>query len=584
MVERVVGGRYRLLKVLGRGAFGQTYLSQDLEDPKQPRCVVKELKPQATDELTLREAKRLFAIEAQVLERLGHHPQIPGLLGYYEDEFYLVQEFVDGHDLTKEIRSGEPLSEVKAQALLFEILPTLGFIHQKNVIHRDLKPSNLRRARDGRIVLIDFGAVKEVKTMMLAANGQPKPSIVAGTQGYMPPEQLRGRPRPNSDIYALGLIVVQALTGRAPIQLAEDPQTGELIWRDCVAEISEPFADLIERMICPDYTQRYQTAAEVLDDLNAIVHTKVKKLKPWRRTVTTAAPRRKLALGWRLWVPAGIAIVLLGGALAHYGPALWLYRQAEAHRAAGEYEAALQAYDKILEKFPNSSIFPDSSIVLLNKGYVASQLRRFQEQYNACSRALDIKPQFVEALNCRGLASKDLGDTEAAIADFERVVEARRDFFPAWNNLGEVLLKLKNPEAALAAFDKAILYKKDYVFAWNNRGNALLQLGRFAEAEVAYEEAIRLDPSYPYAWNGRGVARRQLQRPAAALEDFITASELAADIFFEAWYNRGLALIEIEPPRPEEAIDAFSRAIQIKPDYQAAINQRESVRRRFGVQ
>ena len=577
MVDRVVGGRYRLLKVLGRGAFGQTYLSQDLEDPKQPRCVVKELKPQATDELTLREAKRLFAIEAQVLERLGHHPQIPALLGYYEEEFYLVQEFVDGHDLTKEIRSGEPLGEAKVQALLFEILPTLGFIHQKNVIHRDLKPSNLRRARDGRVVLIDFGAVKEVKTMMLAANGQPKPSIVAGTQGYMPPEQLRGRPRPNSDIYALGLIVVQALTGRAPIQLAEDPQTGELVWRDYVAEISEPFADLVERMICPDYTQRYQAATEVLDDLNAIVHTKVKKLKPWRRT-TVAADRK--AGGWgRGWLVGAVLVLGLGTVFAWpHGRAILDYREGTRLLRENKFEAAIAAYDRVLAQWPNSAP------TLQLKGYAASQLGRFQDQYNACDRALEIDPEFVQALNCRGLALGRLGDVEAAIADFESIVEMHPDFFQAWNNLGEALLRQKAPEAALAAFDKALLYKRDYVFAWNNRGNALLQLKRFAEAEVAYEEAIRLDPAYPYAWNGRGVARRQLGRPAAALEDFIAAADLAPNIFYEAWYNRGLALIKIDPPRPEEAIEAFSRAIQIKRDYGPAIEQREAVRRQFGLQ
>lgn len=583
MVERVIGGRYKLLKELGRGAFGQTYLSQDLQDPKPNRCVVKELKPQATDELTLREAKRLFGIEAQVLERLGDHPQIPSLLDYFEEEFYLVQEFIDGHDLSKEIRHGEPLSQEKARDLLFGILPALAHIHQKNVIHRDLKPSNLRRARDGRIVLIDFGAVKEIKTLVLAANGQPKPSIVAGTQGYMPPEQLRGRPRPNSDLYALGLIVVQALTGRSPMQLAEDPQTGELVWRDHVAEISEPFADLLERMICPDCRQRYQSASEVLEDLNAIVYTKLKKLKPWRRTAAALPEDRSKEAAspvWRRWLPAGIALGALGiGAVVAlpYGRAILDYNAANRKLRAGDYEAAIAAYDRVLE------VFSDSAPAWQLRGYAASQLRRFQDQYDSCNRALEVDPAFIEALNCRGLASNNLGDYDAAIDDFEQVVKLQPDFYQAWNNLGEALLKLERPEAALAAFDKAILYKKDYLFAWNNRGNALRELGRFAEAEVAYEAAIGIDPGYPYAWNGRGVARRKLGRYSAALEDFITASELAAGTFYEAWYNRGTVLVQVEPPRPQEAIEAFDQAIEIKPDYQAAIQQREVVRQRFGL-
>ncbi len=581
MVDRVIGGRYKLLKVLGRGAFGQTYLSQDLENPKSNRCVVKVLKPQATDELTLREAKRLFGIEAEVLERLGDHAQIPASLGSFEEdgEFYLVQEFIDGHDLTREIRQGEPLSEEKVRDLLFGILPALAHIHQKNVIHRDLKPSNLRRARDGRIVLIDFGAVKEIKTLVMTASGQPKPSIVAGTQGYMPPEQLRGRPRPNSDVYALGLIAIQALTGRAPMQLAEDPQTGELVWRDYVAEISEPFADLLERMACPDCTQRYQSAGEVLEDLDAIVNTKVKKLKPWRRSTTSQGQKLPVPL-WRRLLPAGIVLGLLGtGTVAGlpYGKAMLAYNEANELLREGQYETAIETYDRVLEVFSNSA--PAWQL----RGYAASQLRRFQDQYDACNRALEIDPSFVEALNCRGLASNSLGNYDAAIADFEQVVELQPDFFQAWNNLGEVLLRLKRPEAALAAFDKAILYEKDYLFAWNNRGNALRELARFAEAEVAYEAAIGIDPGYPYAWNGRGVARRRLGRNSAALEDFITASELAPNAFFEAWYNRGIVLAELDPPRPREAIAAFDKAIEIKPDYQAAIQQRQTVRQKFGL-
>lgn len=561
MVERIVGERYKLLRELGRGAFGQTYLAQDLENPTHPKCVVKELKPQASDELTLREAKRLFGIEAQVLDKLGSHPQIPSLLAYSEESFYLVQEFIDGHDLSKEIRLGEPLSEANVRDMLKNILPILGYIHEKHVIHRDIKPSNIRRSKDGTLVLIDFGAVKEIQTIVLT-NGHAKPSIVAGTQGYMPPEQLRGRPRFNSDIYALGLIAVQALTGKSPMQLAEDPESGRSLWQDEAPNVSPHLRDVIERMICPQYSERYQTASEVLDDLIS-GKTKVK-------------PSSKAQRKWWRWVAAAAGIlVLAGGALSYpFARAIWLYNQANNLVTEENYLEAIALYEEVLDTLPNAAP------VWLNRGFALSQLKRFQEQLNSCQKAVEIDPEFVEAHNCIGLAWHNLDQQEKAIAAFNQVVDIEPDFFQAWNNKGEALMDVERPREALESFDTAILYQGNYLFAWNGRGNALMQLERYPEAVVAYGKAIEIDTDYQYAWNGRGNAHRALKRFDEALSDYQTATDLAPN-FFEAWYNQGLALLALD--RPGEAIVAFDRAIEVKPDYRAAIEKREEVRQRLGI-
>jgi serine/threonine protein kinase len=243
--DKPLGGRYKIISQLGAGGFGQTFLAQDLHLPGHPQCVVKQLKPQATDANSLETARRLFDIEAQVLYKLGNHDQIPRLLAHFEDnqEFYLAQELIEGELLTQELAGGHPWPEVRVVALLQDILQVLTFVHQEQVIHRDIKPSNLiRRQQDGKIILIDFGAVKQASTQVVnRKNGQTK-TISIGTQGYTPKEQLGGNPRFSSDIYAVGIVGIQALTGIHPRRLSEDSETGEISWRTHAKQVSPELA------------------------------------------------------------------------------------------------------------------------------------------------------------------------------------------------------------------------------------------------------------------------------------------------------------------------------------------------------
>jgi serine/threonine protein kinase len=268
----ILGGRYELIHYLGGGGFGQTYLAQDNHLPGKPRCVVKHLKPTLIDAVSLETAQRLFETEAQVLYRLNGYSQIPRLLAHFQEdqEFYLVQEFIDGTNLGTELLPGHRFSEPETIALLQDILDVLLYIHHHNVIHRDLKPSNLiRRRRDGRIVLIDFGAVKQLTTQIIQTHSHTTRTIAIGSPGYMPSEQMAGRPRFCSDLYAVGMIGIQALTGLHPKSLPEDARTGEMIWRDR-AEVSLELGQILDRMVRYDFRERYQSALEVLTDLKLL--------------------------------------------------------------------------------------------------------------------------------------------------------------------------------------------------------------------------------------------------------------------------------------------------------------------------
>jgi CHASE2 domain-containing sensor protein len=273
ILRKKLGGRYQITRILGSGGFGETYIAEDTQRPGQPQCVVKHLRPTSDNPKHLQLARRLFKSEAETLQRLGEHDQIPRLLAYFdeEEEFYLVQEFIAGEALSEEVAIGRHVTEARLVQILQELLTILNFVHSCNVIHRDIKPSNvIKRSIDGKLVLIDFGAVKELQNQ-LTDTDPATVTIGIGTQGYMPQEQCAGNPRFNSDIYALGMIGVQALTGLPPSQLREDPQTGEILWRDR-AIVSSPLAAILSKMVHYDFRQRYQSAQDTLRDLDQLTN------------------------------------------------------------------------------------------------------------------------------------------------------------------------------------------------------------------------------------------------------------------------------------------------------------------------
>lgn len=264
--------RYEILGHLGEGGFGRTYIAKDLQRPGQPQCVVKHLQPVNTDPQFLQDVGRLFQQEAEVLEKLGDHDQIPRLLAYFRDgqDFYLVQEFFLGETLSTELIQGQPWHESSVYHLLQEVLKVLKFVHSQNVIHRDIKPDNLiRRQRDQKLVLIDFGAVKQVRGLQVVTQGHTTVTISVGTLVYMPPEQISGKPRRSSDIYALGIMAIQALTGLLPEDFKDDLDTDEGSWQQ-KAQVSQPIADIVTKMVRYRPMERYQSAVEVLIDLTGL--------------------------------------------------------------------------------------------------------------------------------------------------------------------------------------------------------------------------------------------------------------------------------------------------------------------------
>ncbi len=275
--------RYKITKTLASGGFGRTYLAEDTKRPQNPECVVKQLRTVSENPQFLEISRRLFRNEGKFLELLGSkHDQIPLLLAYFEDNqhFFLVQEYIKGTPLDKVIIHGKQFPETYVMDLLKDVLNTLIFVHDNKIIHRDIKPGNLiRRDSDKRIVLIDFGAVKHIQPL-------PEDNLTSGigTRGYAPPEQLAGQPVLVSDLYALGIIAIQALTGIDPRYYQRDVISSEVIipiqtpvrsnddfkpWYT-FTQATPKLVQIINKMTEYNYQRRYESVTEALNALEML--------------------------------------------------------------------------------------------------------------------------------------------------------------------------------------------------------------------------------------------------------------------------------------------------------------------------
>jgi serine/threonine protein kinase len=289
--QKNIGEYFQVISELNSGGFGQTFLAEDLRIPNKPKCVIKQLKPQSNDPKIIELASRLFEQEVAALYQLGKHPQIPTLITHFEEnaEFYFVQEYIEGNTFEQELRLGKVYNQTKVIEIISQLLDVLSFVHQHNVIHRDIKPANLiNRTSDGKIVLIDFGAVKQVKNQTVVYPNQALQNTIAiGSDGFMPPEQLAGQPKFSSDVYAVGMFAVQLLTQTHPTQLRQNQRTGEWIWQD-KTNVNPRFAEVINQMIRYDFRQRFANAIDANNALKRLnLNGKNQSVEVWKQNNTT---------------------------------------------------------------------------------------------------------------------------------------------------------------------------------------------------------------------------------------------------------------------------------------------------------
>lgn len=599
--DRPLGGRYKVISQLAAGGFGQTFVAHDLHMPGQPQCVVKQLKPQVSDVESLQTARRLFDTEAQVLYNLGNHDQIPRLLAHFEDnqEFYLAQQLIEGDPLTEELASGQPWSETKVIALLQDLLNVLSFVHQQQVIHRDIKPSNLiRRRRDGRIVLIDFGAVKQVSTQMInSKTGRTNMTISIGTHGYMPKEQLLGNPRFSSDVYAVGMIGIQALTGIHPRLLPEDGNTGEVVWHDRIQQVSPEFVAILDKMVRYEFRSRYISAVDALQALRSLpahLLESVPNPQPLpEASGTVPLPERQTPP-----TATGATVPIMGVAPNHTPPT--------APNTASISGHSTPTIATGTEPFPQPTT--PSSNSQHSEPTVAASVNPFPPPAAATSGSQHSEPTVatgpdplsppvarskptvtvpgsgqpsssqllpmiggVVALGASLWVVKSVlfpqtpqtpspGNSVAAVSGNKST-----DPQQATELLSQAdrLRDAENYQEAIATYEKAIALNANEAKAHWGLCYSLNQMGKPTEAIAACDRALAINPNYPEALWSKGNALHQQENYQEELKLYDKALQINPN-FADAWNNQGVALLKLN--RFDEAFAALDKATQLKPN------------------
>ncbi len=582
MLNQVIGGRYSIIRHLGGGGFGQTYLAEDQHLPGNPQCVVKQLKPRATNPESWETARRLFDTEAAVLYQLGDHDQIPRLFAHFEEsqEFYLAQEFIEGEVLSQ-VLHGKSLQESDVVELLQDILEILEFVHEQQVIHRDIKPSNLVRRNDGKIILIDFGAVKQLEEQIVSPATLSSATIAVGSSGYMPNEQLAGKPSFSSDIYAVGMVGIQALTGLSPKILPEDPRTSEILWRDRTS-VSSEFAAVLDKMVRYDHRQRYQTASEALQAL--------KDLSGNSTVMVVSGPETKPPVEevFQAWLERGDelfqfqryreAIAVYERAI-HAQPNEYLpwFKSGITHENLQQFEQALDCYNHVVK------LQPDDYLAWFKRGAVLENLQRLDEALICYQNVIRLQPENYWAWHDLGKVLEGAQRFEEAIEAFDRAVHLKPNFQLAVESRRRLLAQLKNVDTlyhlqhyddAIASCDDSIAENPDDALSWLMRGMALENQGRYESAIHSYDRVVQIQPEDYLAWFKRGSVLQQLQRYEEAIECYDKVVEFQPDNYW-AWHDRGVVLEELQ--QYEEALLSFERAVQVKGDMQAAIDGRQRV-------
>lgn len=534
----------------------------------------------------LADARNLFDWEAQVLHNLGNHDRISRLLDDFEEneEFYLVREYIEGQSLKVEMISRPKWSEAEAIAFLEDVLETLAFIHEQNVTHRALSPANLiRRESDGKIEVIDFGSAKQISTLMYDGSGQLTSSCVVGSRGYMPKEQLQENARQNSDIYALGAIAIQGVTGIHPSQLGTDAQTGEIGWREHAPQIGDDLAAILDKMVLTYFRERYQSASEILDDLPPlpappempVEETKIQAAPPEPETPEQEAVDKKVTdkkiadkkiadkkIADKKISPAALALSIWDEWRGKLSFKLWY-----ALVAVGTMVVAISLYGAHQSKQQARE-----ANRLTNQGNALLTSGEAEEAKAVCDRAIAIKEKDSQAWKCYGDALYQLGDYREAGVSYQKASQLDPKNPKIRDRSGEALYKLGLYQEALKEFQKANELDPTDAKIWENTGQTLEALKQPEKARQTYEQALaavekklQANPQYPTAWVERGrILQEKLQRPEEALAAYNKALQLVPDLYI-AWNAKGSVLYELE--LFEESLNAYNRALDINPEY-----------------
>jgi len=614
--QNLLGGRYQFIQALNTHPSGRTFLAADVHYPGHPKCVVRELRLPTRNPMTRQFILRLLKQKVAVLEEIGQHPQVPDTSAAFDidQSFFIVQEFIPGQSLLDLLTNAAPWTVHEAISFLQEILPVLHFAQDHGMIHSNLKPSKLiRHHTEMKWVVLDFGSIKNISQHIGGKQTGHNNGRQLGSSVYIAPEQFQHQTLFCSDHYALGMIAIQAMTGRNPEELPQiqAPNRHEQLTAMLrgVPKMSPAFANLLMRMVHAHPQRRYQKAAEVLNDLEDLLTASdaltmtPENVAPDSLTLhavdagaadPTPQRSRGARVGWILGTVGALMLVGLAAILGGKLPQRWAAQRqvAQAETIAPEQpEAAIAAYTKALERIPHQpetlaarsqlhfelgdpqaaladisdaiGQAPNNPDYRYSRGNLRFAVGDIQGAINDYTEAIEIDPTFTKAYVNRGSARADWGDDRGAIDDYTQAIELATDTdttAAAYLNRCLSYSNLDQQELALSDCSTAINQRPSHALAYQNRGLVRRRLGDFQGSLQDYNIAIQIDPNSPDPFYNRALTRQALNDRPGAMEDLSQAIAIDPTYVF-ARYDR--ALLHIDMNNPSAALADLQAASQL---------------------
>ena len=551
--RRIIRGRYEVLKDIKDGEFIKAYLVKDRDVPSQTPYIVKKLIPPAKDADTLAKIQTLFDERLQEQYKLNGYDQIPDLIASFEEnqEFFTIQKFIDGHNLDEEIKPDKLWPETQVVDLLIQVLKILEFVHRQNLAHLNIQPSNLRRRKqDGKIVLIDFALLKEISAS-IASPEQIDPVRRVSSPDYALPKEAGDRSDVSRDIYTVGAIGIQALTGIHPRDFSIDKKTNEVIWRFAtpdrpMVEVNNDLVKILTKIIRHNPDGRYLGDSEALDDLQRLkVKLQAGERYAWLRDKRVIAGS-----------VAGLCVALIGGFIGYQGIA-----------------RAKQINEQITNCENSFSLIQDDSV---QPNTLVNRANAVQE---SCSTLIKAKNERINPYKHRGQANlvlrqADLGLTkefneeqdvkklESILSDFEEA-NAMDKFDPQVSFYLGFYADLRNqPEVVTNYYNQAIkLYSENSYTLTQADFPILGELGRF----LVQQYKGGLNPSELRQIQGiYGLAEKALRSSNSTLpEEGETNSNLS-----RIKYNLGI--LSARASNNVDAIENLEEAAKLDPGFELA--------------
>ena len=577
-IDRIVGEKYRLVRYLGDKGGIKTYLARNIQEPTigTSLLIVKQftvsdrdlaLKNETSDardkmpssvildklEHQVRQLQQCFPVQALDLIREANGDR---------QELYLVRTYIEGISLTKQLGKQQLSSPPEIARLLENATLGLSSIHQQGVIHRNIKASNIIFAKkDRQVVFTDFGILQAIASL-------PDRKTRSYRQ-HQPPEQVVGRPTTSSDIYALGMVFCEILTGLPVAEIAQNSAVEKQIWQEKLS--SDPaLIAIIERMISPNVEKRYQSTEEVLEDLKqknskTKVQDRIKRGFSWRNKLLGSFKQPKAVA-----IAVTSTLCLLGSLELLFPtirPNYYVYQSKQ--QSNSNPEKALQTIDKTLQ------LQPEQTSALTIKGNALLSLQKPVAALETYEKAIAIDPSNVNSWLGKGDVYYSEGEYKQALAAYNKALAIEPQNTVTLAKKGRVLSLLSRYQEALVVQEKALAEDSLIdVELLRDAAESALSLNKNHQALNILNRIQSVAPFKPYLWQNKAIALSKLQQPEEALSNAKLVLESyekalttnAGDI--KLWLGKGefLALLN----RYEKALTAYDKALSLDPDSEIA--------------